>query len=319
MPLNHAAQATHDSLAALRQCDGSDQRWQLRPGLNLIVQTLDFREKAVIRQGHSHNDTTTLGMSFCLEGQIQRRSGYSEQTVQLRPRQASLGISKGQGQVIEYAAKPLRLVHLHIQPEAIGLSSQESIAQLPGALKTALTERHQTDYFQSHSMSAVMSSTVQQLFNCPYHGLSQHLYLESKAIELMSLYFDHLLSDRLPVGQGSQPPAACLKADEADRIFDARDILLAQVANPPTLLDLAHQIGLNDRKLKQGFRQVFGTTVFSYLHRYRMQQAQQLLLMPSATVASVAQTVGYRNPEAFSVAFRRAFEIGPKAYQIQQR
>ncbi|WP_121969924.1 AraC family transcriptional regulator [Leptolyngbya sp. BC1307] len=310
---NHVAPLIEGPLAALRQYDGSSQRWPLRPGLSLIVQTLNFREKAVITKGCS-NDTTTLGMSFCLEGQVQRRSVHAEQTVQLLPRQASLGISKGQGQVIEYAAKPLRLVHLHIQPDAIGLGNQESIEQLPDSLKVAMTQCDQTDYFQSHSMSAVMNSTVQQLLNCPYRGLSQRLYLESKAIELMSLYFD-----QISASNGSQQPSSDLKADEVDRIFNARDILLAQVANPPTLLDLAHQIGLNDRKLKQGFRQVFGTTVFGYLHRYRMQQAQRLLLMPSATIASVAQTIGYRNPEAFSVAFRRTFEIGPKAYQMQQR
>jgi AraC-like DNA-binding protein len=95
--------------------------------------------------------------------------------------------------------------------------------------------------------------------------------------------------------------------------------LLNHVANPPTLLELAHQVGLNDRKLKQGFRSVFGTTVFGYLRHYQMQQAKQLLLMPGTTIASVAQAVGYRNPEAFSVAFRRTFDITPKSYQLQHR
>jgi len=50
-----------------------------------------------------------------------------------------------------------------------------------------------------------------------------------------------------------------------------------------------------------------------------MQQAKQLLMMPEATIASVAQAIGYRNPEAFSVAFRRTFAITPKAYQLQHR
>lgn len=297
----------------LKPRDGDSQGWQLRPGLHLMVQTLTFREKVVISKSRAGR-STALGMSFCLEGEVQRRSAHSDQAVQLQPGEASLGIIKDAPQVIEYAAKPLRLVHLHIQPEAIGLVDQETIEQLPDLLKAALADHHQADYFQSHRMSAVMSATVKQLLNCPYRGLSQRLYLESKAIELVSLYLDHLSASR-----ESQPPATSLKADEVDRILTARDILLAQATNPPTLLDLAHQIGLNDRKLKQGFRQVFGTTVFGYLHRYRMQQAQRLLLMPSATIASVAQSVGYRNPEAFSVAFRRTFEIGPKAYQMQQR
>ncbi|NET51062.1 MAG: helix-turn-helix transcriptional regulator, partial [Merismopedia sp. SIO2A8] len=72
-------------------------------------------------------------------------------------------------------------------------------------------------------------------------------------------------------------------------------------------------------KLKQGFRHLFGTTVFGYLCNYRMEQAQQLLHSPHITIAQVAVQVGYRNPEAFSTAFRRKFAVGPKAYQLRQR
>ena len=50
-----------------------------------------------------------------------------------------------------------------------------------------------------------------------------------------------------------------------------------------------------------------------------MQQAQRLLHSPHVTVAQVAAQVGYRNPEAFSTAFRRKFAISPKAYQLRYR
>ncbi|MEO0377755.1 MAG: helix-turn-helix transcriptional regulator, partial [Cyanobacteria bacterium P01_A01_bin.17] len=74
-----------------------------------------------------------------------------------------------------------------------------------------------------------------------------------------------------------------------------------------------------DRKLNQGFRQLFGTTVFGYLQRHRMQQAQSLLHDSDLSIAKVAATVGYRSPEAFSTAFRRQFAVSPKAYQLGQR
>lgn len=138
------------------------------------MQTLTFREKAVINQSRLHG-TTVLGMSFCLEGEVQRRGARTGHAVQLQPGQASLGIVQETDRVIEYAAKPLRLVHLHIQPEAIGLGDRQSVEQLPDSLQAALSDRHQADYFQSHNMSAVMSATVKQLLNCPYQGLSQRL------------------------------------------------------------------------------------------------------------------------------------------------
>lgn len=94
--------------------------------------------------------------------------------------------------------------------------------------------------------------------------------------------------------------------------------MINNFSNPPSLIDLARQVGLNERKLKQGFQQIFGTTVFGYLQNYRMQQAKQLLRNSNVTIASVAAAVGYRNSEAFSVAFQRQFAIGPKAYQLSK-
>lgn len=289
---------------------GSIQRWRLRPGLDLIIHDLEILENAVVKRGSSEG-TTQLGMSFCLAGHIRRLSSESEQ--ELQAGWVSLGVANGTSRVVEYAARQqVVLVHLHIQPEAISLFDLKTVEQLPISLKKAILGSDQAAYFHSHAMTTVMEAALQQLLNCPYQGLAQRLYIESKALELIGLGFDQMLSD-------GPPPESGLKADDMERIFYAKDILLSQVTNPPTLLELSHQIGLNDRKLKQGFRQVFGTTVFGYLHSYRMQQAQQLLLMPGATIASVAQVVGYRNPEAFSVAFRRTFAVGPKAYQLAGR
>jgi AraC family transcriptional activator of pyochelin receptor len=312
--LTTAPAQTLDSAERLQlpgpECSGSIRRWRLRPGLELVIHEVGFREKTVVER--DSNNKPQLGLSFCLAGQIRGMGPETKQPQEFQAGQVSLGVVNGGKRRFEYPERQrVSLVHCHVQPDAIGLSSQESIGQLSQALQEAISGRDTPPYFQAGAMTPLMMATVRQLLQCPYQGLSQRLYMESKTLELISLYFDQLLSSNPP-----QPPESRLKHDEADRIYYARDILLSRIDNPPTLLELAHQIGLNDRKLKQGFRKVFGTTVFGYLHNHRMEQAQQLLLMPGATIASVAQKVGYRSPEAFSVAFRRAFGISPKAYQL---
>lgn len=289
--------------------NGSVQRWSLRPGLDLMIHDLEFLEKTVVKRGAA-DGTTRVGISFCIAGHIRKLDPDSAQEMQLQAGQMSLGVSQGASGVIEYAARQrVLLVHLHIQPEAISLFDLETLEEMPVSLRQAIAKSEPTAYFCCQPMTMVMEATLRQLLNCPYQGLAKRLYVESKALELISLCFGQMRPGAIPSESG-------LKADEIDRIFHAKDILLSQVANPPTLLDLSHQVGLNDRKLKQGFRTVFGTTVFGYLHNHRMEQAQQLLLMPGATIASVAQKVGYRSPEAFSVAFRRTFGTSPKAYQL---
>ena len=163
-------------------------------------------------------------------------------------------------------------------------------------------------------ITPAMVQALQQILHCPYQGSAQHLYLESKALELLALQFVCLDANLL-----SAPRRSPLKANDLERVQYARDILVQRSRNPPSLMELAHEVGLNDYKLKQGFRHLFGKTVFGYLRDYRMEQAQHLLQQSNLTITQVAAQVGYRNPEAFSTAFRRKFAISPKAYQLGQR
>ena len=159
-------------------------------------------------------------------------------------------------------------------------------------------------------ISPAMIQVLQQILYCPYQGITQQLYLESKALELLALQFTCLEAD---VSTLKQLP---LKSRNLERVQYAREILVRNLNKPPSLKQLTHQTGLSDRALQQGFSYLFGTTVFGYFHNYRLEQAQYLLRQPHTTVGEVATQVGYRNPEAFSTAFRRKFGINPKAYQL---
>jgi AraC-like DNA-binding protein len=114
----------------------------------------------------------------------------------------------------------------------------------------------------------------------------------------------------------SRPPLKVHPPD-LDRLHQAKEILLQDLENPPSLLELAQQVGLNDYKLKSGFRQVFGTTVFGYLHRHRMQQAYFLLQTCDLSVTEVADRVGYTSLSAFSTAFKKFFGISPNSVKTR--
>ncbi len=124
-----------------------------------------------------------------------------------------------------------------------------------------------------------MKQILQQLLQCPYQGLTRQLYLESKALELFSLQFAQWSEN-----DQRSPQIIKFRSDDIERLYQAKEILIGNFSNPPSLSDLARQVRLNDRKLKQGFQQIFGTTVFGYLQNYRMQQAKQLLRNSNITI-----------------------------------
>jgi AraC family transcriptional activator of pyochelin receptor len=80
---------------------------------------------------------------------------------------------------------------------------------------------------------------------------------------------------------------------------------------PPSLMELARQVGLNDFKLKMGFRRVFGKTVFGYLHELRMERSRLLLEEGKMNVKEVSYAVGYMDSGRFSDAFKKQFGVRP--------
>ncbi|MEM9218016.1 MAG: AraC family transcriptional regulator [Cyanobacteria bacterium P01_F01_bin.150] len=165
-------------------------------------------------------------------------------------------------------------------------------------------------YWEFGTTTPLMATAVQQVLQCPYQGATRRLYLESKSLELILLVLEHL-KIRQPEAKKRRP----LKPDDVKVIYQARDILINQIEDPPSLLSLARQVGINDCKLKQGFRQVFGTTVFGYLHNYRMERAAELLQRNQMTVTGVASSIGFASRSAFAVAFRRKFGLNPSDYR----
>jgi len=157
-----------------------------------------------------------------------------------------------------------------------------------------------------------MVRVLQQIVDCPYQGLVQQLFLEGKALELLALQFAQWAES-----QPSINSTVSLKPDDVERLHVASRILIQRASDPPSLLELARQVGLNDRKLKQGFLQVFGTTVFGYLHDYRLQRSQQLLESGEMSVTEVAHIIGYASLPSFSKAFRKKFGHSPLAYMTQ--
>jgi AraC-like DNA-binding protein len=172
---------------------------------------------------------------------------------------------------------------------------------------------------QGDRLTTAMELVLQQMLGCGFEGAMRQLYLESKAVELLALWLEQVQTRATPAADlPAQPPAPpALKDGDRDRIYQARDILLRRFRKPPSLKELAHQVGLNDCTLKRQFKQVFGTTVFGYLYDYRMEQARRWLLDRQWSVTEIARRVGYKNLCAFSTAFRKKFGVSPRSLQRQ--
>lgn len=107
------------------------------------------------------------------------------------------------------------------------------------------------------------------------------------------------------------PPDCCCTTRDRLRLEEARRLLLSDPAKPWCIRGLARRVGLNERKLKSGFRAQFGATVNEYLTSVRLRVAHQKLVEENVSVAEVALMVGYANPSHFALLFRNRYGISP--------
>lgn len=282
----------------------------LRAGLTLSVVEADFQKSFYLVA--DAQDCSVLRFNFCLSGRFRGRFEPSTDELLVTAGQSYLGALSGQIKLVsEFAAtQKLLLVRIDVDPLLFKFLIGQRFEALSPDVKNILTGDQSGCCWQGSPISSAGKIILYQILNCPYQDTIRQLYLEGKVLELMALQFSQFTEKNQLM-----PPSRHLKPSDIERIHHAKHILINNLVNPPSLNDLARQVSINDFKLKHGFRQVFGTTVFGYLHQHRMEHAQLLLKSQDMNVTQVAQAVGYSNPSQFSAAFKKKFGVTPKVFQ----
>jgi AraC-like DNA-binding protein len=155
------------------------------------------------------------------------------------------------------------------------------------------------------TVTTQMRSIVQQMWDMPYRGAVKRMYLQAKVMELLVIYLDWIAQSQ------GRSRGGGLKRETIAALHQAKEILERRLENPPAILELAEQVGISDRTLLRGFKQLFGTTAIGYCTQQRLKRAEQLLRQGDRTVADVARLLGYEHLGYFASAFKRQFGILP--------
>jgi len=163
-------------------------------------------------------------------------------------------------------------------------------------------------YYSQEMVSPATAVVLSQLMNFNLHPSVKELYLKGKVYELISLYFNKTEDADL-----EQCPYLA-DEDNVRRIRMAKEIMISRMAEPPTLTELSQEVGLSLKKLKEGFKQIYGDSVFGFLFDYKMEYARKMLETGKHNVNEVGLKVGYSTASHFIAAFKKKFGTTPKKY-----
>jgi AraC family transcriptional regulator, transcriptional activator of the genes for pyochelin and ferripyochelin receptors len=293
--------------------EGCDRIFHLRDGLDLRIWSFEPTVDVLITD-YEHTELEPLSLSFFVRGdmhiQIPEVTQIEAEAAGSSYLMYCPGVTETEGW---HANQKIVRVKVNIDPNVfLGRMSAEQLETLPPILQSFALGKSTSPLYCQGVVTAAMQTLLQQVLHCPYEGAMKLWYLEAKALELMTLQFDQLQGNT-----AAQKPR--LKSQDIERIHRAQELLLQNLEHPPSLLELARWVETNDCTLKRGFKQVFGTTVFGYLHRHRLQVAQQLLTTSTLQVHEVARRVGFCDRNYFTRIFKQKFGLTPTEYRKQQK
>lgn len=212
----------------------------------------------------------------------------------IKPSSAGIFIADANRYQFAYKAGKLRMINFTAPAHLM-----QELAEQYQLLPTTGSKNH----LWLMPVNGEILNIIEQIDHCSMPKAAKLLYIKGKLLELLSTLFEWQHTQGKISDKGT--------AKTVEQMTQAAAIMEAEMQSPPTLLELARRIGVNDNKLKKAFKQVYKQTVFEYLHTKRMDKAMSLLNEPGRSVKSVAHQVGFKHQGHFAAKFKAAFAITP--------
>jgi AraC family transcriptional regulator len=275
--------------AAHTQLQITSKGVQLQPGLIVNLTCANPDNTSVTRTSYQHT-SEYIHFNCLLQGTFQAKVRNHE--ISLSPGDLNVGYANGEHFDVAHCSD-LSNIELLVDPKLL-----LSLAGEDCHLITPTT----VGRFFTHSCPASNRARFAAAQLC-YHLSSPdypQLLIHSAALDY--LYW-HLNAFK---GDADEEPVAQF---ERRRLMQAREFLLQDLSAPPTIAEIALKVGLNQFKLKQGFKKLFNSSIYAYFQGERMKKAQTLLQRHNVT--ETAMILGYSNVSHFSSAFRKQFGVLP--------
>lgn len=169
-------------------------------------------------------------------------------------------------------------------------------------LYTKIQKEITLEHINTQPIDALSLYSIEKVFKILDADKMQSIRTEHRIMEFMIHRFS--LLDSLPEG---------ISPDELALASRAKEILLQDFRKPPTVEILAHLCATNTTKLKKVFKKVYEVTLYGYVQKLRLKEANMLLKNENLSIGEIANRVGYKHQGHFTKLFVATYGVHPKA------
>lgn len=146
----------------------------------------------------------------------------------------------------------------------------------------------------------------------PLDGSGQKIVLDTVFFSKGEPFGTGLPKKTLKITKGIHEPKVTLSPEDIQMIRELHDMIINNLdKHLPSLKELALQMGTNEYKLKYGFKQLYGTTIFRFLTQERLRKTKTLIQHSTLSLKEIAFMTGFKSAAHFSRAFRDKYGQSP--------
>jgi AraC-like DNA-binding protein len=172
-------------------------------------------------------------------------------------------------------------------------------------LKNRISKKERIIGERFPAITLLQQQALKNIFECPLDGKLGYMMIETSLVQILLIQL-YTLFHRC---DDSRPGVASRRDMEV--VSQLREHLTKTFLDDHCLSDLARNFGVNTNKLMSLFKKTFGKSIFEFISELRMEHAMTLLRDSGLLVTEVARTLGYKNPNHFSSAFKKKFGVNP--------
>ncbi|MDR1909670.1 MAG: AraC family transcriptional regulator [Spirochaetaceae bacterium] len=242
-------------------------------------------------------------LQFCMESGMDWQETESRLRMRLQTNQGAFSFITKTIETCEYqAGRSYKAFRINFAKSRI-----EKITEEFGFAINGFSQKNSNFCMSYFETTPECRFIIEQITRCHYSGAIKMLYLDSKINELLAHSLE-LLQNKII------DKAPRISRTDVEKLLRAKEILDRDITTRITIPQLTRMVYLNEYKLKNGFKHIFGKPVYRYLLDNRMEQARMLLERKTFHIEEIAERVGYSDRSSFSKAFFKRYGYWPGEY-----
>ncbi len=281
---------------------------ELREGLKLIIN--EYKPKQEIEIEFKVKKPP-LEFAFCLSGEAYAEIDTSTSHYKLnfvKGNSVIFYLPNSSGKIRISSQDVLKIISLHISPEFLRTFMDDDFSGIPDKLVKIIQYNSENDVLIENKITPQMKIVLKHIYDNNYTGTSRKMFLEGKALELMTLQMSAFI-------ENLSAPEIKIKQEDFDKVELAKQIITKDYISPLTLTELTQKLNISHTKLNFLFKKVMNMTVFEFIRKKRLDYSFKLLIETELSISEISYEAGWSNPGHFTREFKKLYGVSPKNYR----